>query len=1796
MDFDDPSNSEEGGGGGTNSVSSGNEPPSPAVATQVISLPSYPRPETATPPMAVGKRNCREVQSFVFDDDNDDGGDDDEQNGSNDSDKKEIMRRGLERASYDFCEGHLHHQLVESAENVVRPLARHGCDALRGMGRLGDQLTEVTGTHELVDDEEGAVVGEETEEEEEEEEGEMSKDMVESDDKEMLYVEENREWDSVLRTMSLVDVTLLSHFYVGSNLSGEETEVSMEGSVFVTETMVKTISLFYTKPAKKPSDEAAEILQMAFDTLHRLALHMRSMQQILTEAGLTIDNQIQEDEEGEDVESEAIADRSGVDLRKVIFRGVHSLHVDSSCRLIGVIDIDACTVSLSDVVAFSTLPFSQQELVAILKSVIQKVAVLHDAGFVHGCLHSGNVLCCTDDGRTVLTGACGIMSNPLLPADASFISPRLARALQPFVKLVWSHHEKVNEETFPWTLDPAFHRAVLERYGCTSETEMRPKTSDDIYAIGILVVTCLLGVSPFHSATLKEVVETLSSHNPEDDDDGSSLLGNVLTSNYALQRFRIAGYTEAFIASAKDFVHMCLSAASNPAIGAQFVAENLLTHSFFVEFPIQPSPKSSSEGAPMREDEVDEAALMDRTVHCLLYPIFLSMDCVKKDCGTTPLLPRLLRNSIFASRWDALHYGQSYHHARGAACKTDTVGILWPSLERRQVLKDDESQGEETAVNSLLYRSLVHAFKPFSQKMADSNTVTLTSTVESKGMRVDVEAHALVFSGKSNNRLVLYRDEVPVGYGSSVDTLILQDLENCAIEILMGFRFVLVFNVRGCELLLGPCHYLYFEKVFDCAPVIVSSAHLLLRDVSHVNFHCGGGAAPRTYGSAPLPENVTALPYTMAYAGLTADFAAVSLPQEHIVTMLSRGSVSNASAPVSRTIKLYNMLRGGFDYPYSHALAAFGTRFTHENDGISNLFLFFSEVAGKSVRIAQIHGDQNATLGETSSFSPKVSSRFSSWPYRHGRDAESELKDMAADGSGSSYPIIFIMDLVGDCVIEDCSHCTVFVVGSSESVTVRRCTEMCLFLMAKEALFEYCYRMETHMLVTEYLLMDHCYQMNLIPLALEAPHLEEILASIIDGCSDESLRRILEHALSQKNEKALNVLLRAEFNGDAVDLEECVDIHIENNREQMILVDFVPSDVPLSSFFYEASQGLRQLSEWVVVPFLQKTWKKDKDFTHNIELPPVCLHDLVNAFILRLPGTLNPCAAPDGASPLFDVVLERISFGVVHLVEAVRTLIIRDCTGPLDIIVCSARRVIMESCENVTFQTACGAFTARNCHVCHVALHVNTPPRYEDCTFMQASTLNITSKDFESHLARAGVEIEVNLFDQPIVQCLHAEGDVRSSDKVPEMDAVDSVERARLILQRPVTFVAPLSATCLGIEDASFNGSLEDRVNHEAKARPCYDNDIIAAFSFLSHRQLMQSLTTHGPLKSAEIEEPRFVCLESPRITLMESQQVEERHFDPLVERIADDAGIDSFDAEEESSLPPALKPGSGVPQLPEHNPVTGTTDLSPRGNGFRVFGKDSRSERNRVPHDDYPCGDEETVDVVDAAMSAPNDDDDEGPTTDRKWCEMGGDKTIGEHQYPTEAQPVSRDSSLPQGTFTDTRLSADERESVMDPVTYPSAPRDGSVLDDRKSATEFMAAPLRRTGCESADEQSPEVVSSADGKKGIANVSLATSPPCRELALEVNNGNEKKSSCSSDKNVKNMSMPEQVFSGNALSFQNLILGVHPDEEEEVRSVLSRVAASREAMASARQASGSSTMELRRRVVEAVKRLQSNLK
>ncbi|RNF12168.1 transferase [Trypanosoma rangeli] len=1796
MDFDDPSSSEGGNVGSLSPVLTANGMPPPATAADAEMMPSRtPLGPVVLPlPRSRNYRSGHDVQSFVFDDDNDDIDNDD-------GDGNEVLGCGPQPATHTACEEPMHHQLFDVGEDL-RPAARHGCDAAGNMGRLG-HLTEETYVHESSEKEEAS----EEEEKEVVEEKESAKDIVTSDTGELGFIEDDREWDSVLAPMTLVDKTLLSCFYAGACTDHEDSEVELEKPVSITETMVKVISLFYSETARPFRDEAVELPQMALDTLRRLASHMQNMQRILTEAGLTIDSQLElqfQANSEEEFENDTAASQSGVDLRKVVCRGVHSVHVDSACRLIGVIDIDVCAVSLSDAIAFSSLPFSQSELVAIIKSIVQKVGVLHNAGLVHGCLHSGNILCCSDDGRTVLTGACGIMSNPLLPADASFISPRLASALQPFVQLVWKHGGEVHENnTLPWASDPLFHCAVLERYGCTRNTEMRAQVSDDIYAIGILAVSCLLGVPPFHSATLKEVVETLAPHYHDGhDDSAATLLGNVLASDYAVQRFQLAGYTDEFISTAKDFVNTCLRAASSPATASsQIVATDLLTHSFFAGFSTSLNPTRNSEEVSMCDEEMDEAARMDRTMHCLMYPIFMVIECAKKNCGTTPLLSRLLRNSIFASRWDALRRFQLHLREDEAVCGNDPTHVLWPYLGSQKFSRWDESnlqksfkelkdnQNEETAVRSFLYQSLVDPCVQVSQKTAVCNVAMLASVVKSKGLHVDTEAHALVFSKKTDDHLVLYRDEVPTGYGSSVDTLILYDLENCVVEILLNFRFVVLFNLRRCKLFLGPCYYLYCGKVSDCTPVFVASSHLLMQDVTGVEFYSGGCSLPHSSSNLLTRNNVTVLPYTMAYAGLTADFAAVSLPQKHVSTMILGADVIDSAPFASRTFKLCNILRGGFDYPYSHALVAFGTLILHENDCLSDMFLFFSEAAGKAVRIAHVHGGHDTT-------SVTVSSHLSSQHSGHAENVGIEASDIAAERNGSNCPIIFIMDAVGDCIIEDCSHCTVFIVGSSGSVSVRHCSELCLFLMAKEVLFEYCDHVEAYLFVTESLLMDHCYQMDLFPLVLEAPRQEEIIVSIIDRCSDEALQQHLEQALHQKDECALNVLRRFEGGTDTIDMEECVDVRIDSYCEQVILVDFAPTGVPPSRFFDAASHGSRREKHWVVVPFLQKAWKGDEFPTRGRELPPMRLHDLVNASILRLPGSLNLRAARDKACPLVDVVLECLSYGVVHLVEAVKTLFIRRCKGPLDIVVCAANRVVMESCEHVTLQTACGAFIARNCHVCHTALHVNTPPQYENCTFMLASTLNITSKDFESYLMRAGVEVDLNLFDSPAARSSNPEWDALTFEQLSS-SSVNSVERARSILHSPVTLVQPLPATCLGVEDASFLDVLEDRVNHESATRPDYDRNIVAALSFLSRRQLAQASAASESLKSVTREAMRFARSPSPQPTMPSTEQVQEHHFDPFVGCSVEEVMQEPSEAVEESSPLSVPTPTSELHQSPASNPDLIKTNTGYQDNDFRSGGSCSGSKGGEAHNDADAHSGDDTAEVVANVVAASHDDhaadDEDNSTTVRKWSQPRANKMSADRQCSTEAKRVSCEPSSPSGTFVDGQVSDDKEENAVDLVPYRSLPEEASLVDDRMSATDAVALTLRHKGDESAGEGSPLAVPPAHRRKGSGDALLTHSPPCQTLSVEDKNDEDRKGG--SDKNEESTSTPQQGVLGGTPSLQDFILQVHPNEEEAVRSALAMVASSREASASARRVIGSSTKELQRRVAEALKRLQKPL-
>lgn len=1743
MDFDDSSSSDERNILASQFQLSGDNPPSPTEDARNLMPSENSNISTSTQQAMVGLSNNHNVNLLAFEDDGKDASDDD----------VGIARHEPQRAESSVGGERLHHQLVEAAGDGGRPLARHGCTFSLNSGRLGDTTDDANTQRRSVEGDEqeefGTIDGE-------------------------ASIEDSKEWESVLDSMIAVDMTPMSRFYVGRGRSWDTDLVEVGELAYDTEAMVKTISLFFINPARGEQDEVVETNLMVFETLQRLASHMRSMQSILTEAGLTVESQIQQQQQGRE-EQDLAFDKSEMNPKNVVCRGVYSVHVDSMCRLIGVIDVDTCVVSLSDVIAFSSQPFSEHEIVAILKSVIKKVSLLHAAGIVHGCLHGGNVLCSTDDGHTTLTGVSGIMSNPLFPTDPSFISPRLAAALQPLVKLMWAHKEEADEDTFSWAADPLLHQAVLERYGCTAETPMRAQLDDDVYAIGILALSCFLGVPPFHSATLKEVVDVLASHYT--DRRNACLVGDAFTSSYAVQRFRLAGYSEEFLVLAKDLVVMCLDAGSTFPTGPRIAAGDVLMHPFFTKHPIGSYTNQETEAESDHVvDDMEEAMLIDRTVHCLVYPIFSVLEGVQKNCRDYQLMPRLYRNSIFAARWNTLQSGMSHHDEGDSKCGVDTVSLLWPYLEnshapcggdcsdnsRNDRLVSDSQK--ETASKSFLYRSWITTCPLFSQKTVDNGRAALSVVAKAKGMQIDYEARTLFFSGKSNDRLVLHNDEIPIEFRSSVDTLVLQGLKECVVEVNMGFRYVFVRDVALCKVSLGPCYFFYCDEIVDCNPLAVACAHMCVGNISRAQLCCSSCTEPVCRDGC-FVSNVSIAPYNVAYAGITEDFAAMSLPQELDSLMLSVKSVFDSEKFSLQKVKLHNMLRGGFEYPYAHALVAFGNCFVHENDDIGDVFLFFSEVAGKDVRIARVNGRCDSTAKDALSLFSQNSSYLPLWHSRHTIGVDSQNKEADDAGSGSpSLPIIFILDVVGDCVIEDCSFCTIFLVGSSDTVSVRRCSQLRLFLMAKEALFEDCDRMEVHLLVTESLLAEHSSHVEFFPLALEAPHLEEILSAIVHSCGDEQLCPLLEDALRQKDVGTLNVLLREEGDSNAVDVVECHNVRLHNTSERMFLVDFASTEAAASRFFYEAHHKTRRVEDWTPIPFMRYALdhtRRELPICSSALLPPVRLHDLVNVSILRLPGTLNLRATVDQSLPLVDVVLERILFGEVHLTEALGTLFIRRCTGPLNIVVCAVSRVVMESCEHVTLQTACGSFIARDCHSCHVALHVNTPPRYESCTGMQSSTLNITSEEFESCLERAGVGPDVNLFDKPQVEPSATNGDALFFDTVSDIGSVDSLAKALSVLHKPVTFVPPLPATCLGIKDASFPGFLEDRVIYEEKTRQGFHRSITAALSFLSLWVTERETATDDILKSPthaaddEGDQLRFSC--SPKLDAPPPPEpTRERHVDPLVDCSNDDMRGLLCTTREESSACVSQLMGDGVcPQLHTDSSSNGGGRASSRGSG--VY-----RDKNTTSSCDY---------VAPVHHS-------ENPAAGQTGSEKCGEIMPMGRQDSTDATPLGSRLSLPQDNTSRELSSAGTPAAALGVASLSVTPKKTSLANESNSGGQASAVEGTRR-C--VGEQPLHALFPSDNTGN-------------DVFRRVMSESHLSSTQSLETQTKNNALGtlQEMTNGGGFSFADLIVDVHPEDEAAVRSALCNVEVKREAMLLLRREGNSSLKEIEQRAWRALKRLR----
>ncbi|CCW60795.1 unnamed protein product [Phytomonas sp. EM1] len=470
------------------------------------------------------------------------------------------------------------------------------------------------------------------------------------------------------------------------------------------------------------------------------------------------------------------------------------------------------------------------------------------------------------------------------------------------------------------------------------------------------------------------------------------------------------------------------------------------------------------------------------------------------------------------------------------------------------------------------------------------------------GCEVLPRFRTVLFASKKNSLLKLHRGQMDY-FCDAIDTVVLRDLESCRIELLVPFRFVVLVNMKQCQVYLAPCFMCYIHQVTFCTPVVVACTYLVLRHVADVVLHCtattlisgdetsGGGNATNSFDSDSILKSVHWEPYSLVYPGLSEDFLLVGLPQECSVharrtddriVSLNVTQVSEHIPPQQRrSTRDFNFISVGSrtdDISYSHALAAYGKRFKHCDDNESDVYFFFNELHRKDVHMMNVHGGPkpkvqslpdesyaNAHANESKTASgnfveeitlgvklqhtqissdPSQLSGYRGMQQCGGRGVhEAGVVETRRLSCASQCPVFFVLDVVDDVVIRKCSHCTVFLVGSVGNMIIENCHHMRIFYVARECVVNSCMNLKLFALVTEYIALERCQDVIVSPLFVECPYFDTILRSIIQETSEESRDYIFE-AYEQRDIYTLNKVFQV--GGQDVCLSACERVEVQD--------------------------------------------------------------------------------------------------------------------------------------------------------------------------------------------------------------------------------------------------------------------------------------------------------------------------------------------------------------------------------------------------------------------------------------------------------------------------------------------------------------------------------------------------------------------------------------------------------------------------------------------------------------------------
>lgn len=1360
-------------------------------------------------------------------------------------------------------------------------------------------------------------------------------------------------WNRAFSEMTLKDLTPSSQLYerILPPVIDESVGDDEEGIC-----IMKVLSFFpmAATDAQRRWQHRADIQQR----LLALAAVMRKKQRALDAAGLT--TLVVPDSNSQSEHS--LRSEAGLE----VCCGILSVQVDSSCRLIARLEDHPSSIALRDLSpALCSAALKEDDIVSILRLVALQASALHNAGFVHGALHSGNILLSSYDGNILLSNPEGIMSNLINPADPSVISVARAKSMRSSLQEVWNMELRQRSQVVatpsrvgappPLSTEEllTYHAMACLGWLQTSENPSTvPQTDntgkatgttdllstpsytativDDVYGLGMIAFLLYVGLPAFQGCPLLVVVERLTelaekyTAAPSAEARRSLLQvfcfgdgpSSLRTTSYMRQRAVEGGYRVEFVERMERFIVDCVEASCVAACLQDTGAKSSSTAYDSVDALLARHPLlsivadaevaqlSPNDGYVVHEEELQE---LKSDVHRIVYPAYSMLTKARQHCGSVPYLSRLHSNALYAARWATL-----WGCLRGRCGTTEKplitpMDVLCPAVAH-------SAPGWQAAPSPSLLFSLKQVCSVTASPMPPSTapvyavegpltasslitpagpgspawvTVpTAEGAVESGQVPADfslvLPLHTLVLSEKENTQYTLSRSAV-LQLADRADILVVHDMESCTVDILGPFRFIVLARLQRCKVRLGPCQVCLIQEIEDC-DVAVAAKHLRGHHVLTTHLQCSGINAPELTES----ESVMCSMYSLAYPGLTEDYARAGLPQEHMASIDGHQVVQTRNETtirsrrrsrdaVRRAVELVVApgLGGKADLPYSHALLSSDGRFVHRGGDSGDVFLYHNELNGRDVLIRHVNGKASST---------------------------------------ARRPVVLLLDVLGDVVIEDCSHCSIVLFGTPNMLIVRNCSHGKLFFVSRETVVENCTSLEIFAFATEFIELKECLNVEVFPWMVHCYQASVLLGAVVEGSIHTDAEDEVFDFYENNRPDLLNIVLQC--GNRWVELTNCKEVEIRDvawyqahSSEKLPIFTLRLPSVPhhrkesecrsAESPKDSSDDGTEgsDLSRAVAadVEFLEETYKvrchstdlwaflqeerssgegKDAEGESAAPLPLrqlVRLHDLIDCSLLRLEGSLSPlvnynnmrdttdskehrdgtAAVTEIAVPTVDLILERIQFGAIHIDDAVHTLLIRNCEGPLDIVVCAAVRVVLDGCTNVTLRTACQEFRAVDCAMCHVGLHVRAPPRYIRCTQMETSTLNITSRRMEALLEAVQVPMESNLFDRPLLQettvDVGAAGDrdemgVTSRGAKTTDDGDDTEHHYRTMLsttslpasvdaeaapsfagrlRQQVIVVAPLPGLCVGAEESAFLEELEERVVAESNKARC---------------------------------------------------------------------------------------------------------------------------------------------------------------------------------------------------------------------------------------------------------------------------------------------------------------------------------------------------------------------------------------